>query len=61
MELMGGWDPGVIRDLTPDKKDLADLGSLLPPQLDGQKVIRKLLWGGTDAMAVGGVCSRRSC
>ena len=26
MELMGAWDPGVIADLTPDKKPLPDLG-----------------------------------
>lgn len=53
MELMGGWDPGVIRDLTPDKKDLADLGFFAFPQLDGQKGNPKAIMGGTDAMAVG--------
>ena len=25
-ELMGAWEPGVVGDLTPDKKPLADLG-----------------------------------
>lgn len=35
MELMGGWEPGVIKDLTPDKKDMADLGYFAFPTMDG--------------------------
>ncbi|WP_418968736.1 ABC transporter substrate-binding protein [Alloscardovia omnicolens] len=52
MELMGGWNPGVIRDLTPDKKDLADLGFFAFPQMDGQKGDPNAIMGGADAMSV---------
>lgn len=37
MELMGTWEPGVIKDLTPDKKPLADLGFFAFPTVKGGK------------------------
>ncbi|WP_018143522.1 ABC transporter substrate-binding protein [Alloscardovia criceti] len=52
MELMGGWDPGVIRDLTPDKKDLADLGYFAFPTIDGGEGDPTAIMGGADAMSV---------
>ncbi|MBM6699979.1 extracellular solute-binding protein [Bifidobacterium pullorum subsp. saeculare] len=53
MELMGGWDPGVIRDLTPDKKDMADLGYFAFPTVDGGEGDPTAVMGGMNAMAVG--------
>lgn len=35
MELMGNWDPGVIADLTPQKKPLPDLGWFPFPAVPG--------------------------
>lgn len=37
MELMGTWEPGVVKDLTPDKKPLADLGYFAFPTVKGGK------------------------
>lgn len=53
MELMGGWDPGVIRDLTPDGKDLADLGFFPFPAVENGKGDATAVMGGVDALAVG--------
>jgi raffinose/stachyose/melibiose transport system substrate-binding protein len=37
MELMGTWEPGVVKDLTPDKKPLKDLGFFTFPTVkDGE-------------------------
>ncbi|MFD0704830.1 ABC transporter substrate-binding protein [Alloscardovia venturai] len=52
MELMGSWDPGVIRDLTPDKKDMKDLGYFAFPKIDGGQGDPTAIMGGADAMAV---------
>ena len=43
MELMGTWEPGVLKDLTPDKKPMADLASSLFPTVDGGRKARKVL------------------
>lgn len=53
MELMGGWDPGVIRDLTPDGEALADLGYFAFPTIDGGEGDSTAIMGGVDSMAVG--------
>lgn len=37
MELMGTWEPGVLKDLTPDKKPMADLGLLRLPDRGRRK------------------------
>lgn len=52
MELMGGWDPGVIRDLTPDKKDMKDLGYFAFPTIDGGEGDPNAIMGGADAYSV---------
>ena len=53
MELMGGWEPGVIRDLTPDKKDMADLGYFAFPTVDDGEGDPTAIMGGSDGMSVG--------
>jgi raffinose/stachyose/melibiose transport system substrate-binding protein len=53
MELMGGWEPGVIRDLTPDKKDMKDLGYFAFPTIKGQKGSKTAVMAGVDGMTVG--------
>lgn len=42
MELMGTWEPGVLKDLTPDKKPMADLGFFAFPTVDGGKAKKVL-------------------
>lgn len=34
MELMGTWEPGVVRDLTPDQQPMADLGFFAFPSIE---------------------------
>ena len=53
MELMGTWEPGVLKDLTPDKKDMADLGYFAFPTMDGGEGDPTAIMGGSDGMAVG--------
>lgn len=48
MELMGAWNVGVIADLTPDKKPLADLGWFPFPAVDGGEGDPNALMGGVD-------------
>jgi raffinose/stachyose/melibiose transport system substrate-binding protein len=48
MELMGSWDPGTIRDLTPDKKPLPDLGFFPFPAVPGGQGDPKAIMGGSD-------------
>jgi raffinose/stachyose/melibiose transport system substrate-binding protein len=52
MELMGGWDPGVIASLTPDQKQLPDLGWFPFPAVDGGKGDPTALLGGIDGYSV---------
>ena len=52
MELMGGWEPGVIKDLTPDKKPMADLGFFAFPTVDGGKGEEGALMGAVTGFAV---------
>jgi len=52
MELMGGWDPGVIASLTPDQKPLPDLGWFPFPAVDGGKGDPSALLGGIDGYSV---------
>ncbi|NEG69534.1 extracellular solute-binding protein [Bifidobacterium choloepi] len=35
MELMGAWEPGVVKDLTSDQKAMSDLGFFAFPSVDG--------------------------
>ncbi len=52
MELMGTWEPGVIKDLTADKKPLADLGFFAFPEVDGGKGESGALMGAATSFAV---------
>ncbi len=52
MELMGTWEPGVIKDLTADKKPLADLGFFAFPEVDGGKGESGALMGAATGFAV---------
>ncbi len=51
MELMGAWDPGVIADLTPDKKALPDLGWFPFPAVTGGAGDPTAMMGGSDGFA----------
>lgn len=53
MELMGGWEPGVVRDLTPDKKDMADLGFFAFPTMPNGEGDPTAVLAGADGMSVG--------
>lgn len=53
MELMGGWEPGVVRDLTPDKKDMADLGYFTFPEMEGGEGDPTAMLAGADGMSIG--------
>ncbi|NMN02139.1 ABC transporter substrate-binding protein [Bifidobacterium panos] len=52
MELMGTWEPGVIKDLTADKEPLADLGFFAFPEVDGGKGESGALMGAATGFAV---------
>jgi raffinose/stachyose/melibiose transport system substrate-binding protein len=52
MELMGNWDPGVIADLTPDKKPLPDLGWFPFPAVDGGQGDPTAIMGGLDGFSL---------
>lgn len=51
MELMGAWDPGVIADLTPDKKPLADLKWFPFPAVSGGDGKAGAMMGGVDGFS----------
>ncbi|PFG15890.1 multiple sugar transport system substrate-binding protein/raffinose/stachyose/melibiose transport system substrate-binding protein [Propionicimonas paludicola] len=51
MELMGAWEPGVVKDLTPDKKSLADLGWFPFPAVSGGAGDPTAMMGGSDGFA----------
>lgn len=51
MELMGAWNVGVIADLTPDKKPLADLGYFPFPELADGKGEKGAMMGGVDGFS----------
>ncbi|MGZ2357993.1 extracellular solute-binding protein [Streptomyces sp. 372A] len=52
MELMGNWDPGVIADLTPDKKQLPDLGWFPFPSVPGGKGDPTAIMGGAGGYSL---------
>lgn len=53
MELMGAWDPGVIASLTPDGKELSDLGWFPFPSVDGGQGDPLAMMGGVDGFSCG--------
>lgn len=60
MELMGGWDVGVIGGLTPDGKPLPDLGWFPLPAVDGGDGDPTAMMGGVDGYSCS-VDSPSSC
>jgi raffinose/stachyose/melibiose transport system substrate-binding protein len=52
MELMGGWDPGVMASLTPDQKVPSDLGWFPFPSVSGGKGDPSALLGGIDGYSL---------
>ena len=61
MELMGAWNPGVIADLTPDKKPLADLGWFPFPAVDGGKGDPAAMMGGVDGYSCSAKAPAEAC
>ncbi len=56
MELMGGWNVGVIASLTPDEKPLPDLGWFPFPEVEGGEGDPTAMMGGVDGFS----CSQDS-
>lgn len=52
MELMGAWEPGVLKDLTSDGKAMSDLGFFAFPSVDGGKGTKGALMGGVSYLSV---------
>lgn len=52
MELMGTWEPGVLKDLTPDKQPMADLGYFAFPTLEDGEGEEGALMGAATSFAV---------
>lgn len=52
MELMGNWEPGVVADLTPQKKPLADLGWFPFPAVPGGKGDPTAIMGGAGGYSL---------
>ncbi|MFP8885387.1 ABC transporter substrate-binding protein [Streptomyces mangrovi] len=52
MELMGNWNPGVIADLTPDKKPLPDLGWFPFPAVSGGQGDPTAIMGGAGGYSL---------
>ncbi|OYN99934.1 sugar ABC transporter substrate-binding protein [Enemella evansiae] len=56
MELMGGWEPGVVANLTPDQQPLADLDWFPFPEVAGGQGEPGAMMGGLDGYS----CSKKS-
>ncbi|MFF9184693.1 ABC transporter substrate-binding protein [Streptomyces misionensis] len=52
MELMGNWQPGVYSTLTPDKKQLPDLGWFPFPAVNGGQGDPSAIMGGLDGFSL---------
>lgn len=52
MELMGTWEPGVVRDLTPDQQPMADLGFFAFPSVEGGEGEEGALMGAATSFGV---------
>ncbi len=61
MELMGGWDPGVIASLTPDQKPLPDLGWFPFPTISGGKGDPASMMGGLDGYSCSAQAPKKEC
>lgn len=60
MELMGAWEPGVLKDLTPDQKPMADLGFFTFPEVAGGEGEPGALMGGVTYFCVNPKASQTS-
>lgn len=60
MELMGAWEPGVLKDLTPDQKSMADLGFFAFPEVAGGEGEPGALMGGVTYFCVNPKASQTS-
>jgi raffinose/stachyose/melibiose transport system substrate-binding protein len=61
MELMGGWDPGVIASLTPDQKPLADLAWFPFPTVSGGQGDPAAIMGGVDGYSCSATAPKKEC
>ena len=61
MELMGAWDPGVIGSLTPDQKNLPDLGFFPFPSVPGGAGDPTAMMGGLDAFSCSAKAPQPAC
>lgn len=61
MELMGAWDPGVIGSLTPDQKNLPDLGFFPFPSVPGGQGDPTAMMGGLDAYSCSAKAPEPAC
>ncbi|MDM8322305.1 extracellular solute-binding protein [Bifidobacterium pullorum] len=52
MELMGTWEPGVLKDLTPDQQPMADLGFFTFPSVEGGEGEEGALMGAATSFGV---------
>ncbi|WP_149202694.1 extracellular solute-binding protein [Actinotalea subterranea] len=61
MELMGAWNPGVIADLTPDKKPMEDLGWFPFPAVEDGEGDPSAMMGGVDGYACSADAPAEEC
>ncbi|UUT35947.1 ABC transporter substrate-binding protein [Microbacterium elymi] len=61
MELMGGWDPGVIASLTPDTKPLPDLAWFPFPTVSGGAGDPAAIMGGVDGYSCSAQAPKKEC
>ncbi|WP_417563888.1 ABC transporter substrate-binding protein [Microbacterium sp.] len=61
MELMGGWDPGVIASLTPDQKPLPDLAWFPFPTVAGGQGDPAAIMGGVDGYSCSSKAPKKAC
>ncbi len=61
MELMGAWDPGVIGSLTPDQKNLPDLGFFPFPSVPGGAGDPTAMMAGVDAFSCSAKAPQPAC
>ncbi len=61
MELMGSWQPGVVKDLTPTKEPLADLGWFPFPQVASGQGDANALMGGKGGFSCSASAPKSLC
>lgn len=61
MELMGGWDPGVMASLTPDQKPVKDLGFFPFVSVPGGQGDPKATMGGVDGYSCSAWAPQPAC